>query len=86
MEQDNNFTVGHLIELLQQYPKDAIFSVEDMDGNAFYSNCIADHLDCDSPSVELIIPIYVHTISIEPDEEENVFINQSRVHVLRGDE
>lgn len=82
MAKDKDYTVGHLIKLLQQYPPETLVSIEDMDGNAFYTNTIAEHLDGDTPSIEILIPIYISELAIEPEEESNVFINSGTVNVI----
>ena len=70
-------TVQAYIEQLQKYPPETLLSVEDMDGNAIYPECsFADHTDCDIPKVELILPIYLKKIAIEPNQEGDVFLNQ----------
>ena len=76
------FTVGQFKELLSKYEDDVMISIEDMDGNAFYTDEFAEHLDGDSPSIELLIPIYIYECAIEPNEESNVFLNRGTVKVV----
>ena len=76
------YTVGQLKELLSKYDDDVMVSIEDMDGNAFYTDEFAEHLDGDSPSIELLLPIYIYECAIEPDCEGSVFLNRSTVKVV----
>ena len=76
------YTVGQFKELLSKYEDDVMISIEDMDGNAFYTDEFAEHLDGDSPSIELLIPIYIYECAIEPNEESSVFLNRSTVKVV----
>ena len=73
------FTVGYLKELLNKYDDNTLFSIEDMNGNAFYTNEIAERLDGDTPSIELLLPIYITECSIEPNYEKQVYISECEV-------
>ena len=69
-------TVKAYIEQLKQFPLETIISVEDMEGNTVYPECsFADHTDCDIPKAELLLPIYLKSIAIEPESENDVFLN-----------
>lgn len=74
-------TAQHYIDVLKQLPPQTIISVEDMDGNvAIYPECsMSINLDVDTPYAELLLPIYIKKLSIEPDEEKNVFINNGEI-------
>ena len=73
------FTVGELKQLLSKYSDDTLISIEDMNGNAFYTNSIAERLDCDTPSIELLLPVYISELSIEPNYENVVYISDCKV-------
>lgn len=76
------YTVGQFKKLLSKYDDDVMICIEDMDGNAFYTDEFAEHLDGDSPSIELLIPIYIYECSIEQGEESSVFLNRGTVKVI----
>ena len=73
------FTVGELRQLLSKYSDDTMVSIEDMDGSAFYTNSIAERLDADIPSIEILLPVYITELSIEPNEECHVYTSSCRV-------
>jgi hypothetical protein len=73
------FTVGELKQLLSKYSDDTLISIEDMNGNAFYTNSIAERLDGDTPSIELLLPVYISELSIEPNYENVVYTSDCRV-------
>ena len=73
------FTVGELKQLLSKYSDDTLISIEDMNGNVFYTNSIAERLDCDKPSIELLLPVYISELSIEPNYENVVYISDCKV-------
>lgn len=79
---NNAFTVGTLKQLLSKYSDDTLFSVEDMNGNAFYTTAIAESLDGDTPSIELLIPVYIYEMAIEEDFGNRVFYDRSTVKVV----
>ena len=51
------YTVGELKQLLSKYSDNTLISIEDMNGNAFYTNDIAECLDSDIPSIQLLLPV-----------------------------
>ena len=73
------YTVGELKQLLSKYSDNTLISIEDMNGNAFYTNDIAEHLDNDTPSIQLLLPVYISELSVEPDFEKDVFISDCKV-------
>lgn len=76
------YTVGQFKKLLSKYDDDITISIEDMDGNAFYTDEVAEHLDDDTPNIELLIPVYIYKCAIEPECAGDVFLNRNTVKVV----
>lgn len=75
-----NDTAHYYIEQLKQYPPHTIISVEDMNGNAIYPGCsFADHTDMDNPMAELLLPIYLKKIAVEPECIDDVYTHDVEI-------